>query len=152
MFITEQLLFALRGGGGGLSNTHTHYLNQFYFRISYIDKSYKKHPNTELQQTAFIWISYRQRNFHPQGTPSSEVSFATKKGEKKFLQSAPRAGHSHQKKKRPIFNSHYTTLTGSLTEKKHTPYSIHSRVDIKGGKKKYRDSFHLTHSTNWLTR
>lgn len=41
-------------GRGQLSNTHTYYLNQFYLRISYIDKSYKKHPNTELQQTAFI--------------------------------------------------------------------------------------------------
>lgn len=60
----------------GLQNKDTYYLNQFYLRISYSDKSYKKHPNTKLQQTAFLWVSYRQRNFHPRHTELAVLSAA----------------------------------------------------------------------------
>lgn len=47
-----------------------------------------------------------------------------------------------------IFDSHYHTYI-SLTEK-NTHHTTFTAVDIR--KKKYRYSFHLTHSTNWLTR
>lgn len=108
-----KLLWTLCTGRGQLSNTHTYYLNQFYLRISYIDKSYKKHPNTELQQTAFIWISYRQKT-STQGNPaSSGVSFATTK------KTAHKAHHElgvPPSKAPPSI--HVTTLTGSLKQKK----------------------------------
>lgn len=36
----------------GLQNKDTYYLNQFYFRISNIDNSYKKHPSTGYRTAA----------------------------------------------------------------------------------------------------
>lgn len=47
-----------------------------------------------------------------------------------------------------IFNSHYHTYI-SLTEK-NTHHTAFTAVDIR--EKKYKYSFHITHSTNWLTR
>lgn len=133
--------------GRGLSNTHTYYSNQFYLRISYIDKSYKKHPNTELQQTAFIWISYRQRKLPPKGTSElgNELCYRKRKqggGGKPLCKTHPKLGVPT---KSPS-SVHITTLTESLTEKNTHHTAFTAELTTEG--KKYRYSFHLTHSNN----
>lgn len=127
----------------GLQNKDTYYLNQFYLRISYSDKSYKKHPNTKLQQTSFLWISYRQWNFHPE-----EAHWARQWSLlQELLQSTPQAQCSHHKPHRLQFTLPHLQI---INRKKNTHHTAFTAVDIR--EKKYKYSFHITHSTNWLTR
>lgn len=127
----------------GLQNKDTYYLNQFYLRISYSDKSYKKHPNTKLQQTAFLWVSYRQWDFHPE-----EAHWAHQWSLlQELLQSTPQAQCSQHK-------PHHLQVTlphlQIINRKKTTHHTAFTAVDIR--EKKYKYSFHRTHSTSWLTR
>lgn len=82
---------------GGLSNTHTYYLNQFYLRISYIDKSYKKASKHRTSANS-IHMNILQTEKLPPAREhlSLQVSFAGEK-KKPHTESTLRTGCSHQK-------------------------------------------------------
>lgn len=127
----------------GLQNKDTYYLNQFYLRISYSDKSYKKHPNTKLQQTAFLWVSYRQWDFHPE-----EAHWAHQWSLlQELLQSTPQAQCSQHKPQHLQVTLPHLQV---INRKKTTHHTAFTAVDIR--EKKYKYSFHRTHSTSSLTR
>lgn len=104
----------------GLQNKDTYYLNQFYLRISNNDNSYKsiQAQDTELQQTAFLWIANRHEDFHPSLRHlSSRVNSASKFSCKAHHKLSPCSqpisfsSRSHTSRSVTEENTHHTAFT-----------------------------------------
>lgn len=104
----------------GLQNKDTYYLNQFYLRISNNDNSYKsiQAQDTELQQTAFLWMANRHENFHPSlrhlsSLVNSASKFSCKAHHKLSPCSQPISFSSRSHTSRSVTeeNTHHTAFT-----------------------------------------